>query len=640
VAAPRLLLVGLPNTGKSSLFNALTGGHALVANYPLTTLDIVRGSASLPGGEREIVDTPGIHGLYVQSEEDAVVRREIFASPAAVLVECMEAHGIVQSLALHADLAGLGLPLVVFLTATREAADRGIRIDTAALERLLGVQVVESPEPGQSVHELKAAVRSARPPARLPDAPAGIEAAVGRIAALLPASFPHGRKAAEILLQEDGRMAAEIAAADPGGDPAGLAAAVAAETARFHERFSRTLARSRDRWVAAIAREAVSRVEVRGRGFAADFGRLARHPAWGVVILGAFLAVTYFSVVHAAGWIAGLLNAWIGDPAAAAVGRLLPAGFWSDLVVGPYGILTLGLFNAVFTVLPILSVFFVVFSLAEDVGYLPNLTVLSRRLFEKIGLTGSSIIPVVLGFGCKTMATLTARNLRSRKERLIVAFLVAFAIPCSAQLGLDMAVLGFFGPLAFLAAVVFLAAVEVAAGLALNAIIPDDQASDYLQELPPIRVPRPRAVLAKVGRRLWSFLLEALPVFLIAAVALFAADRLGALGWLKRVLQPVVTGFLGLPLDTVDAIILSMARHEVAAGLLLRMAGSGALSAGQAVVAVSITTMFVPCIANIVAMVRLLGARAALLEVLAINVSAFLLAGGLHWLLVLVAGGW
>jgi ferrous iron transport protein B len=408
----------------------------------------------------------------------------------------------------------------------------------------------------------------------------------------------------------------------------------------MHERFARTLARSRDRWVAAVARAAVQRVEVPGGGFAANFGRLARHPVWGTVILAVFLSITYLGVVQGAGWASGLLNRWIGYPTEALVGRLLPPGFWTDLVIGPYGLLTLGLFNAVFTVLPILSVFFVVFSLAEDVGYLPNLTVLSRRLFEKVGLTGSSIIPVVLGFGCKTMATLTARNIRSRKERLIVAYLVAFAIPCSAQLGLDMAVLGFYGPLAFLAAVVFLAAVEIAAGVALNAIIPGDQASEYLQELPPIRVPRPGALLAKVGRRLWSFLLEALPVFLIAAVALFAADRLGVLGWLKRGLEPVITGFLGLPLDTVDAIILSMARHEVAAGLLLRMAGSGALTAGQAVVAVAITTMFVPCIANIIAMFRLLGPRAAVVEVLGINVSAFLLAGGLHWFLVLVAKGW
>jgi ferrous iron transport protein B len=636
--APRILIVGLPNTGKSRLFNELTGAHTLVANYPLTTLDPARGRAVLPEGEREVVDTPGIHGLYVQSEEDAAVRREILRDASVVLVECLDAHRLSQSLGLHADLAGLGLPMVGFLTATREAADRGFTIDRPGLERALGMPVIESAEPGKGVAELRASLPAARPPSPPPGLGPDIEQAVDRIAALLPPG-PR-RKAAEILLQQDGRLAADLATAQPGWDPSAAVAAADAEVARLHERPARTVARAHGRWVAAVSRELVARRPVSGAGFAANFGRLARHPLWGSVILAAFLGITYLGVVHAAGWLSEAMNRWIGYPAEALVARFVPAGFWLDFLVGPYGILTLGLFNAVFTVLPILSVFFLIFSLAEDVGYLPNLTVLSRRLFAKVGLTGSSIIPVVLGFGCKTMATLTARNLRSRKERLIVAWLIAFAIPCSAQLGLDMAVLGLYGPVAFLLAACFLAAVEVAAGLVLNAIIPGDQPSDYVQELPPVRVPQPGVVLTKVGHRLVSFLKEALPVFIVAAVVLFAADRVGVLGWLKRGLEPVVTGFLGLPIDAVDAIILSMARHEVAAGLLLRMGTSGALTAGQAVVAVSITTMFVPCIANIIAMFRLLGARAAVIEVLLINASAFLLAGGLHWAIVLVAGGW
>ncbi len=236
------------------------------------------------------------------------------------------------------------------------------------------------------------------------------------------------------------------------------------------------------------------------------------------------------------------------------------------------------------------------------------------------------------------MATLTARNLRSRKERLIVVFLIAFAIPCSAQLGLNIAILGMFGPIAFAAAIAFLALVEVLAGVVLNLILPDDEAGEYLQELPPIRVPSLRGVLTKTGHRVLSFLREALPVFIAAAVLLFAADRVGLLGALKTGLRPIITGWLGLPVDIVDALILSMARHEAAAGLLLRMAGSGAIDAAQAVVAVSITTMFVPCIANVVSMFKVLGWKAGLAETLAINVSAFALAGVLNHLLRLVGG--
>ena len=297
------------------------------------------------------------------------------------------------------------------------------------------------------------------------------------------------------------------------------------------ESLARTVAARRDRWVDDVADRVVRRRGARGAAFAESFGRLSRHPVWGLPILAAFLALTYFAVVHLAGWLASGLGALLTDPAVRLLSRVLPAGFWTDLLIGDYGLLTLGLFNAIITVLPILSVFFLLFALVEDSGYLPNITVLSRRLFAKVGLTGSSIIPLVLGFGCKTMATLTARNLRSRKERLIVVFLIAFAIPCSAQLGLNMAILGMFGPLAFAVAIAFLALVEVLAGVVLNLLLPGDEAGEYLQELPPIRVPSLRGVAAKTGHRLLSFLREALPVFLVAAVA---ALRRGPRGPARR----------------------------------------------------------------------------------------------------------
>jgi ferrous iron transport protein B len=639
--AGRVMIVGLPNTGKSTAWNRLTGKYNLVANYPLTTLDVRAATASFAGEERDIVDTPGIHGLFVQSEEDAVVRRELLSDPPSVLVQCMDAHALKQSLALTADLAGLRLPLVVLLCSTEEAGAMGTVVDLRALERCLGCPVVESAGPGRGIDALREAVGRARPAVVAVDLGSRQEEAIRRVEALLPRELPSRPKIAELILLGDERIAADIARRVPDWDPAPATAAVCAAAAGFPESLARTAGTRRDRWVDDVVDLVVSRrggPSPRSAAVAEAFGRLSRHPVWGVPILAAFLAITYFAVVHVAGWLATGLASLVTDPAVGLLARIIPAGFLSDVLIGDYGLLTLGLFNAICTVLPILSVFFLLFALVEDSGYLPNITVLSRRLFAKVGLTGSSIIPLVLGFGCKTMATLTARNLRSRKERLIVVFLIAFAIPCSAQLGLNIAILGSFGPIAFAAAVAFLALVEVLAGVVLNLILPGDEAGEYLQELPPIRMPSLRGVAGKTGHRLVSFLREALPVFLVAAAVLFTADRLGLLGALKSVLRPVITGWLGLPVDTVDALILSMARHEAAAGLLLRMVGTGALNASQAVVAVSITTMFVPCIANIVSMFRVLGWKAGLAETLAINVSAFALAGVLNHFLLLVGG--
>jgi ferrous iron transport protein B len=232
------------------------------------------------------------------------------------------------------------------------------------------------------------------------------------------------------------------------------------------------------------------------------------------------------------------------------------------------------------------------------------------------------------------MATLTTRGISSRKERFIAIYLIAFAIPCSAQLAINMAILGRVGLQAFLIALASLALVELAAGFVLNRVLPEDRKEEFIQELPPIRLPQPAAVLQKTGYRIYWFLKEAVPIFLIAAVALFIADRIGLLGLLKGMLEPVVVGWLGLPLDIVEVLILTMARHEAAAGLLLNMVDQGLLDVVQSIVAVVITTMFVPCFANIVAMCRQAGWRSGIAMTLAINVSSFVLAGALSRLLL------
>jgi ferrous iron transport protein B len=265
--------------------------------------------------------------------------------------------------------------------------------------------------------------------------------------------------------------------------------------------------------------------------------------------------------------------------------------------------------------------------------------VLTQRLLKGIGLSGRSVLSLVLGFGCKTMATLTIRGIPSRKERLITAYLIAFAIPCSAQLAISMAILGRVGVPAFLIAFAFLALMEIAAGWALNRLLPQDAQGDFIQELPPIRVPSLWAVLRKTGYRLWWFLKEALPIFLVAAAALFLVEKSGLLGILQRGLKPVVVSWLGLPLNMVEVLILTMARHEAAAGLIYTLVNQGALDYIQSIVAVTITIMFVPCFANIVALCRQLGVRAGIFITLAINLSSFLLAGALNWLLVALRVG-
>jgi ferrous iron transport protein B len=628
----RIAVVGLPNSGKSQLCNSLTGTYALVSNYPQTTVAVTTHRVNIEGRHWEVTDTPGLHGLFIQSEEELVVRTLLFERPPDVLVQCVDANRFRESLLLTADLLGLGIPLVLVVTAVGESARRGINLDTPSLGRFLGLPVVASSRPGAGVPELRhLLLRTVPVPPRL-DFGATLEGAIGRTMNLLSASAAFPRASALLLLENDLSF---------------VGAAVNGRSALLEEvrtglagTAPRLIAERRNHWVDDVA----GRVSKKNGGgapaprFSETFARMCRHPLYGLPILAFFLGLVYVMVVYVAGALSLFLTVTVTDPVVRVVGILLPQGFWKDLLIGPHGLLTLGLFNSLTTVLPILSVFFLVFGLLEDIGYLPNLAILTRRVSAKLGITGNAVIPLVLGFGCKTMATMTARTIQSRKEKLIVIALIAFAIPCSAQMGLSIAILGAHGVRYFIAAFGLLALAELVAGLLLNRLIPADATGQFIQELPPIRMPRIGAVARKTAYRLLWFLREAIPIFLIAAAAMFAIDSLGLLALLKTALKPFITGWLGLPLDMVDALLLTFARSEAAAGLILKMSHQGVLNGAQSILAVILITTFAQCFANIAAIFKEVRARAALIIIASIYAASFVYTGAVHALLA-AAGG-
>jgi ferrous iron transport protein B len=633
----RILITGLPNSGKSRLCNSITGAYGIVSNYPQTTLELTTRGRTVDGETWAVTDTPGLHGLYIQSEEELVVRSRLFAEPPDVLVQCVDTHRFRESLLLTADLLGLGLPLIIVLTAVGESARDGLRLDAAGLARLLGVPVVSSPEPGAGVAELRRALKGRLSTPRPLDFGEEIEAALAYLQGLLPASLPFPRSSALLLLENDPTFSIS---GMPPESAASASTAVEGTRSRMAGRAPLLVSARRTQWVDETAARTTVNPAARPQRprFSQTFAALCRHPVYGLPILAFFLGVIYLMVVYVAGTLSLFLTTAVTDPVVAIVKRIIPGGVWNDLLVGPRGLLTLGLFNSLTTVLPILSVFFMVFGLLEDVGYLPNLAILTRRALEKIGITGNAVIPLVLGFGCKTMATMTARTLQSRKEKLIVVALIGLAIPCSAQMGLSIAILGQHGVKYFIIAFGFLALLEISAGILLNRLLPGGRESQFIQELPPIRMPRVGAVARKTGYRLLWFLKEAIPIFLAAALAMFLLDRVGALALLKQALAPLITGWLGLPLDMVDALLLTFARSEAAAGFVLRMSHQGLLGGMQSIVAVVLLTTFAQCFANIAAMFKEIGARAAVLIVIGIYAAAFLFTGAVHWILVLASG--
>ncbi len=631
----KILIVGLPNSGKSQIFNNLTGEYAVVANYPLTTITPKRTFCKIRNHGCEIIDTPGLHCLYIHSEEELIVRDMIFSEKPDVIIQCIEANRLKQSLILTADLLELGIPVVVSLNAIDEIIRRGKWIDSSGLSRLLGVPVVETVAvQNRGTEELKEAIISAKNGkygVRYGDI---IEKGISAVESKMPADIDYKRKASVLMLLQDPFLKDNLK--NTYGEE--IITRLRKEVSRIRLEFKGNLAHAinnkRNNWVDNIADDVIRKQKIKLGEPNQVIAHLSRHPIFGLPILLTVIIIMYFLVVDVANLIAGWMDSTFWIPVQSLINNLVSNRFLNDFLIGDYGVLSLGLANAFITIFPILSVFFIFFNILEDIGYIPNLSVLIKRILEKIGLSGAAITPLVLGFGCKTMATLTTKSLSSKKERYISIYLIAFAIPCAPQMALNMSILGRMGVMAFAIAFSVLAFVEIAAGMTLNKILKEEKKSDFIQELPAIRLPSIKAVLLKTYYRMFWFIKEAVPVFVYAAFILFVIDKLGLLDATKSVLKPVIYGFLGLPLQMVDALILCMARHEAAAGMIIRLIEKGELNYVQSIVAVTITTMFVPCFANIMAMIKELGLKSALTMAVIINGTSFFIAGFMNRILV------
>lgn len=273
----------------------------------------------------------------------------------------------------------------------------------------------------------------------------------------------------------------------------------------------------------------------------------------------------------------------------------IPWRILQDLVVGEYGILTLGLRYAVALILPIVTFFFLVFSVIEDTGYLPRLAMLIDRTFKKIGLSGRAVIPMVLGFGCATMATLVTRTLPTKRERLIATMLLALAVPCSAQLGVILALLGSH-PKAMVLWVGIIMMVFLFIGFLTARLLPGERPSFYI-EIPPLRLPHLGNIFTKTYVRVKWYFLEILPLFLLASVLIW-------LGKLTRLFDLLVFLFtkpvtmIGLPKEAAKVFLFGFFRRDYGAAGLYDLHKDGLLTGDQLLVACVALTLFLPCIAQ------------------------------------------
>lgn len=300
------------------------------------------------------------------------------------------------------------------------------------------------------------------------------------------------------------------------------------------------------------------------------------------------------------------------------------------------GLVRVGLTYAIAIVFPIVGFFFLAFGIMEDSGYLPRLAVMVDKIFKRIGLNGKAVLPMVLGLGCDTMATLTTRILNTKKERIIATLLLALAIPCSAQLGVISSVLGRVSGVYFAVYVFVICTQLLFVGYLSSKVLPGTP-SDFLMEIPPFRMPKLSNIFIKTFYRVHWFLKEAVPLFMLGTLALFVATKLGALSFAERISAPIIRNFLGLPEETAQGFILGFLRRDYGAVSIFKTleekGGSAGIDPKQLLVSLVVITLFIPCLANFFVMIKEQGAKNAFFMFAFILPYSILIGGILRFIL-------
>ncbi len=592
----RLVLVGNPNVGKSVVFNYLTGSYVDVSNFPGTTVDVSQGKYK----NYIVLDTPGIYGVSSFNDEEKVARDVIL--DADLLLNVVDGVHLERDLFLTLQLADMGIPMVVAINMMDEVKRQGIEIDFKALEKYLGVPIV--PICATEQKDLEKLV------AALPQATVGkkgkeVDNLLKEYASL------NNLTEAQILLALEGDLSFE-------GIPEKR------EELYFDRR----------KRVDDLCKKVV-RYQKTGTHFSEHLGDLLLKPALGIPVLFLVLFLAYKLIgVFAAGTVVDFLEGimttyyepWIRNT----LGAVIPLdSIIGQLLLGEFGILTMTVTYIFGLLLPLVIAFYLLLSILEDSGYLPRVAALLDRSFNKVGLNGRAVIPMVLGFGCVTMASISTRILGSDRERLIAIILLSLTIPCSAQMGVITAMLSSLGFGYFLAYVVIMIAIFVIAGTLLNKILPG-QPTDLLIDIPPMRLPLAKNVLQKTWNKSVHFITEAGPLFAIGALLITVLQMTGALDVIQTAAAPLVVNWMKLPKEASTAFMMGIIRRDFGAAGFFNMT----LTKEQTLVAMTTLTLFVPCIASIVVIIKERGFKQGLAVFLSCMLAAFLVGGTMAQILI------
>jgi len=555
----RVVMIGPPNVGKSVIFNRLTRMNVGVANYPGSTVEFSEGALRVADTPVKLIDAPGIYTLQPASEAESVAVALLEDAPDLVLC-VLDATNLESSLYLLLQLMGLGLPLIACINRTDLAEERGLAVDHEYLAQQLGVPTVATRAvTGQGLEELRSQLK--------------------------------------------GALSSGITSPPAGPTPTW------AEAERLTQQARRSAGRSgdtlRDRLGDALVRPwpglpAAALIVVLIFGFVIGVGMGLRR--WVLLpFFGDLIIPQLENLVHA----------------------LLEPGLGREVLVGEYGLLTKGIEWPFTLVLPYVLSFYAALGVLEDSGYMARLGALLDGLLKRMGLSGTAVMPIFLGYGCGIPALMATRALSSHKQRLTVCAMVCLSVPCISQTGAFVSLLAerSVGALAGVATVSILAMLTT--GVLAGKLLPGSP-STTLMEIPELLLPRADVLGKKVWARARHYLADGVPAVMAGVAFAALLYETGAMQAVGRALSPVITRWLLLPEEAAVPLLLGVFRRELAVLPLMDMA----LSSSQLFTGAIVALFYVPCIAMVALVAREFHIRLAIV-VLVFTTAFALFVGGL-----------
>lgn len=621
----KILLIGQPNVGKSSLFNALAGPKAIVSNYPGTTVEVTRGEKVVKDVRITLIDTPGIYSISDRSEEEKVTERALFEEVADGAIIVSDATSLERSLYLALQMLEAQIPIVIAVNFVEEAEKKGVMINFKRLEILLNVPVIPvNPLMRKGINRLLNTLLWIKDrPSRgfVVEYDDHIEEAVTELSQQIIGTKLPKRFVALRILEDDedfhkylkDRHVIERV-------KSGLKA---------HPRIARDISIIRYGTASFIVKEVTRIVSLKkGIEFEEKTDRILLNKIWGPILTGVSFLLIFGTLLY--------LGNFIQDVLMSLAGKL------SSSIGGGHSIVVTlliqgltGVTAGVSIALPYVFLFYLLLGLLEDVGLLSRFIVNAERILKRLGLPGRSFIPLALSLGCTAPATRATRILSSKKERFHTASLFSF-IPCSSRTAIIMGIVGFYGGVK-LALSVFIT--SLIAGLAWAYGIRkalNIRGEPLILELPPYRRPLIRNVLAKSWIRMNDFIYIVIPLLMVGGMAYGILKIIGLTDTIIGPLSPI-TNWLGLPPVTIIPLTFGFLQKDLTAPMLLSALGgepSSALTSLQIYTFGVAATIGIPCIIALGILINELGLKEAV-GLAVTSILYGLLVAGLAWRIII-----